>query len=566
MSTAIRIYLGRAALLGLVTALGALAWTGAAAAARPAAWPPAKGPGQLFAHYGEEHLTDPDGARLLPAVIADVIRYRPVAVMASADKTDNGTKANFNAYKAVIAAYDRAGIPFFGAMGNHDRTAPPGLPGGLPGSLASDVYRQAFAGRPYPWGDAQPVQAPGFAPAARPAGEQPGASTRYYVDIGPTRWVFMDNSCYSLSLCDLFQAPAFPDARDSGQFAWLARLAGEARLQGHRTFVVMHMPTQDNRPGHTKPTSQPHTMGEGTSADNGQFEALAGRLGVAGVFMGHIKAESQYRAAGVPYFMDGGAGGALYVGPNEQVGVDSGYWYGYRLVRVTPAGITTDLVPLVAPDGITVSGPGRLRAGGRTQFSATAQQPAKAGVPVPALALRDPDPARPNAAVLPAPARIWTTDDPLVLAPVAAPRDDPRRNTATQTRDGVFAARCPGRTGVTVTTGWASRSKAVTVPGRRGRVVRSIRRRARTVRRGRVSTVARLRLAQRARVFATVRRRGRVVATLVRRCASARRPLSIRWNGRTARGARARRGRYLLVVRVAGERRASVRRWRLRVR
>lgn len=546
------------------------AWSVAAvpaAAVPPASWPPASGPGLLVAHYGEEHLTDPDGARILPAVVADVIRYRPVAVFGSADKTDNGTAANFAAYQKVIAAYDRAGIPFFDAMGNHDRTAAPGLPGGLPGSLAFDTYKRAFADRPYPWGDAAPVQAPGFAPTARPADDPSGASTHYAVDVGPTRWVFLDNSCYALSACDPFQSPPFPDADgDSGQYAWLAREASEGRAQGKRVFVVMHMPTEDDRPGHTQPTSRPHTMGEGSSPDNQQLEQTVAALGISGVFAGHIKAEARYTAGGVPYYMDGGAGGALYVGSGEQVGVDSGYWYGYRLVRVAPAGISTDLVPLIAADGLTVTGPGRLQPGEPAQFSATARQPAAAGVKVPALALRDPDPSRPNAAHLPAPARIWTSGDPLVLAPIAAPGDDPRRDPLTQTRDGRFLAGCPGRTNVTITSGWASRSLAVTVSSHRGPLVRSVAGRARIVRRAGSTKLAAVRLAQRARLFAVVRRGGRTVATLARRCSATRKPLAVRWDGRRADGIMARPGRYVLVVRVAGDRGGVTRRWPIRVR
>ena len=44
--------------------------TGAAAAAtadKP--WPPASGDGQLFVHFGEEHVNDEDGATLLPKIL-----------------------------------------------------------------------------------------------------------------------------------------------------------------------------------------------------------------------------------------------------------------------------------------------------------------------------------------------------------------------------------------------------------------------------------------------------------------------------------------------------------------
>lgn len=540
---------------------------GASAAAPPPSWPPASAPGELFAHIGEEHLTDVDGPRVLPAVVAEIVKYRPLAVMTSADKSDDGTAQKLEDYKqAVIRPLAAAGVPVFSATGNHDRTAPPPVPGGSPGVVDATAYRSIFADQPYPWGDAAPVATPPFAPLTRPAGDPAGASNHFVVDVGAARWIFVDNSCYEIKGCDPFQSPPFPDADGfAGQFDWMSAKAAEAKRQGRRAFVVMHMPTQDDRPGHTEPTSAPHTMGEGISTDNATFEQRAAAAGVDAVLLGHIKVMQQYAAGGVPYFTDGGAGGELYANETEKVGVDSGYWYGYRLVRVARDAITTDAVPVIVPGGITVAGPSRVARGDAAAFAATARSPATEGVRVDTLELRDPDPSRPNAAKLPRPSRIWTTGDPLVLAPVATHADDPRRDATTQTDSGRFIGRCPGTAPITITSGFESKTTFVTVPSRPGPVARSIQRRARTVRRGRTATLAAVRLAQPARVLVRVTQGGRTIGTLAERCTAARKPIAVRWDGRLA-GKAVARGTYGVTVRVASDRPSFTRRYVVRVR
>ena len=553
-----------------LTALALAALAGgsqASAAAPPPSWPPATAPGELFAHIGEEHLTDADGPRVLPAVVAELVKYRPLAVMTSADKSDDGTEKKLEDYKqAVIVPLAGGGIPVFSATGNHDRTAPPPVPGGAPGVVAARAYPSVFADPPFPWGDAAPVATPPFAPLTRPAGDPDGASNHFVVDIGAARWIFVDNSCYEIRGCDLFQNPPFPDAEGfRGQFEWMTAKAAEAKRQGRRAFVVMHMPTRDDRPGHTEPTPGPHTMGEGFSTDNATFERRAAAAGLDGVFLGHVKVMQQYVAGGVPFFTDGGAGGELHVNEQEKVGVDSGYWYGYRLVRVAGRGITTDAVPVIVPGGITVTGPARVARGALAAFTATARSPATEGVRVDTLELRDPDPARPNASKLPSPARIWTSGDPLVLAPVAAADDDPRRDAATQTDSGRFAARCPGPAAITVTAGSESRTAAVTVPSEPGPIVRSVERRSRTVRRGRTPKLAAVRLVQPARLIVRVTRGGKTVGSLAERCTAARKRIAVRWDGRLG-GRAVPRGRYGVTVRVASDRPSVVRRYAVRVR
>jgi hypothetical protein len=448
-----------------------------------------------------------------------------------------------------------------------------------------------------------------MAPKSRPADDAEGAATHFYVDYGNVRWIFIDNSCYGITNCDALQNP--PDGSGRSQYQYLRDLAGEANAQKKLVFVVMHMPTQDPRDQQQAySTSVSHTMGKGASPDNAQFEQEAEALGVDGVFVGHIKGQFLYKGrAGIPYFIDGGAGGELYsAGP---LGVDHGYWYGWRLVRVDGDKVTTDVVPVIAAGGITVQGPARLLPGAETvRYEAFAQQPAtksKRAV-VKALELRDPDPlprsgmaalplwlvwlmplllvpvlalvSRPvprprrvlvtallggvvmTAAVasaqhsvptstprdaLPNPARIFTSGDPLVLAPVASASDDERRDARTQTADGAFRPVCPGRTSVTVTSGFEETAKPVVVATGPGTILRS-------VRRGRGRTLATVKLVQGAIVAAKLRRAGRTLQTFAATCRAAG---TSRLRARRAppRGA-------VLEVRVRSDRRTLVRRVR----
>ncbi len=542
--------------------------TAAGAAQPPVSWPPAQGPGLLMAHFGEEHLDDDDGRRILPNVVAEVARFKPVIATTSADKGSNGTPAQFMAYKQVMSEFERASVPYFSALGNHDRTAPPGVPGGSPGVTDFGPYRAAFADRPFPWGDGPPVADPRFPPMARPSSDSAGASTHYAVDVANVRWVFLDNSCYSLVNCDPLQAPAFPDADGNrSQYDYLRKVGGEAKQAGRLVFVVFHMPTQDDRPGHSNPTPASHTMGEGTSPDNAMFEQVAAEVKVDAVFAGHIKGQWFYRGqGGIPYYTDGGAGGEVYVGSAEKVGVDSGYWHGFRLLRIDGSTVTTDTVPAIVPDGITVKGPADVGRDQVATYAATAKQPTEEGPKIDALELRAPDRGRSNGAKLPTPARIWTTGNSEILAPLAAERDDSRRDPVTQTVSGRFIGRCPGSTTVAITSGFQTRTTPVVVPSAAGALTRSILPRARRLTRYRRTKLAAIRLAQPVRLQVTVRRGSRVVATLIDRCVRATRPVAVRWNGRDGSGRRAAPGRYTLDVRVLSDRKPEVSRSSVAVR
>ena len=110
------------------------------------------------------------------------------------------------------------------------------------------------------------------------------------------------------------------------------------------------------------------------------------------MLLGHIKGQWQYRGRGdIPYYIDGGAGGDLYT--NGPVGVDHGYWHGFRLVRVDGGRMSTDVVPIFVPGGIRVPGVGPLRRGQVQRFEALGRQPVFVNEQkVDGLELRDPAP------------------------------------------------------------------------------------------------------------------------------------------------------------------------------
>ncbi len=544
-------------------------------ASRP--WPPVTGQGTLMVHYGEEHLHDADGPTLLPKVVEESARYKPALVTTSGDKNDDGTVDQLQRWKQTLSPYDGAGIPFFAAVGNHDRKTPPGVPPGTAGLLTPGVqgdltnYKQVFSDRPYPFGDAAPYKASGFAQRSRPADDPPGASSHYFVDYEKVRVIFVDNSCWGIADCDSSQNPPFPDAQGNRtQLDFMRRSATDASAQGKQVFVVMHIPTRDPRDqSYADPTTFNHVMGKGLgtgAVDNVRFEEVAEQGGVDGVMLGHIKGQFLYKGrGGVQYYIDGGAGGELYTtGP---VGTDHGYWHGFRLLRADGGRVTTDTVPIFVRDGIRLEGPRHLRAGAGAHYDAFGRQPVfEDPAMVPSLELRDPirpaqsAPTTTPLDAVPVPARIFTTSDPQVIAPVASRGDDPRRDPKTQTEDGGFRAVCSGRARVRITSGFETTAKPVSVASARGRIVRRAKAYgAKRLRPGRRLTVARVRLGQRARVLVRIRRKGRTVRVLRNAClAPGSKQLRARWDGRvSSRGKlrRARAGTYRAQVLIRSDRR-----------
>ena len=174
------------AMLAAATALVA-APAHASVTAKP--WPPASGEGTLFVHYGEEHWNDADGLTLLPKVVRGV---GALQARAGHHVRRQGQRRHRRAAGAAgsrsCPPYDRLGIPYFPAVGNHDRKTPPGVrPGhrrpahprraGRPGQLQAGVRRPArsrLATR-------RPIDA-GFGPRARAADDPAGAASHYFVD------------------------------------------------------------------------------------------------------------------------------------------------------------------------------------------------------------------------------------------------------------------------------------------------------------------------------------------------------------------------------------------------
>jgi len=221
--------------------LGALAASASALAADPERWPPKEGKGSLMVHLGEEHIDDADGERILPRVVADSIAWSPRVVVMSGDKSSNGTEENLLAWKEVMSAYDRAGIPYFAAVGNHDRAALPGFPEGISPLSPLGPYTSIFADRPYPFGDGAPP--PGFSPAARPADDPPGASSHYAFSVAGVRWIVLDNSCFEFRTCDRSQNPPFASRSASPQFPAL----GERYCRVSRTLNRTRSPKVTSR-------------------------------------------------------------------------------------------------------------------------------------------------------------------------------------------------------------------------------------------------------------------------------------------------------------------------------
>jgi hypothetical protein len=583
-------------------------------------WPPANGPGVLFVHYGEEHWNDADGETILPKIVEVSAKYEPKLVTMSGDKDNDGETDQLEKWREIMSAYDDAGVPYYAGVGNHDRDAPPGALPGVPppGSLAP--YREVFKQRPYPMGDGPAYADPKFSPRERPAGDPDGAASHYFVDYGDVRWIFIDNSCWQITGCDTFQLPSAQTLAGEGQFDFLERVAQEGTDAGKVVFVVMHMPTQDPGDQSYRDTiARMHTMGKGTSPDNGTFESIAEQTGVDGVFLGHIKGQFVYRGeADIPYYIDGGAGGELYTdGP---VGADHGYWHGFRLVRVDGERIVTDSVPIFVNDGIRIEGPGSIARGKEIQLAAYGKQPVfNDPAKVETLELRDPDPRAsssllsssvwgygrwlvPPAAIflllamatgvtlrrrvrfvampaallglaafgavavaqqdeptstpkenLPTPARIWTSSNPNVFSPVASEDDDPRRNEKRQTDSGAFTATCPGRARIQITSGWEAQRKRIVSKSAPGKIVSRVK----------AGRTTRVKLAQPAEVEVRVKRGRRTVATLADKCVA--RKLKVRWNGRDRKG-RAREGRFRVLVAVKSDRKAVVRRKKIRIR
>ena len=379
---------------GLGALVVALALPVAAEATKaPRAWPPPEGRGSLFVHFGEEHVNDLDGMRILPKIVSSSARYRPDLVTMSGDKVDQGTTEELRLWRDVMKTYDRRGVPWLAAVGNHDGVAPAPFPGGTSTVLDYTDYRRMFAKRPYPMGDRRGY--PKIKPRVRPGDDPDGASSHYYADVGNARWVFLDNSCWSLTGCDAYQNPSGQNQGGETQLDFLRRVASQASAQGKQVFVVMHIPTRD--PGdqlYRTELRQLHVMGKLglLFTDNPMFEGAARESGVDGVFVAHIKGQFLYEGqGGVPYFIDGGGGGELYTtGP---VGTDHGYWHGYRLIRVRGQGFMTDAVPIFVRRGISIPSDRRIQVGTTRTFEAFGRQPVfKHTAKVDALELRDPDP------------------------------------------------------------------------------------------------------------------------------------------------------------------------------
>ena len=437
-------------------------------AARPA-WPPRPERGAFdVVHFGEAHWNEGQGPLTMPILIQDVLRYDPNFVAFSADIADIGTVDRLACFTQIIRPTTAAGIPWFNSPGNHDRVAVTG-PGGVANG-AIDIWRQVFAHMSRPWGD-EPVPSPRFVVPEGEPDDGEGAATHYFFDYGPVgkpflRVIALDNSQQGLTASDLDQYPAVgPGQTDASQLAFLERVAADAEEKGLTTWVVMHQPTQDPRDiSNVNPISYNHTMGKGASADNAAFDAIAQATGVDAVFLGHIQGNVVYGVGETDYYIDGGGGGSPYA--LREVGTDTGYFYGFRIMRLSRGAdgwaSRSYFVPLV--DRIDIEGPdGAPKVGDEISLTAVATQPYDPDLPprlglapneAIELELRAPEMTPADRGSVPALAYMWSTSNPSVLAPVdETGSDDPSFDAKTMTTTGTFRAVGRGVARITIMTG-----------------------------------------------------------------------------------------------------------------
>jgi 3',5'-cyclic AMP phosphodiesterase CpdA len=309
-------------------------------------WPAAPERGEFdIVHFGEAHWNEGQGPLTMPILVQDVVAANPELVLFSSDIADIGTVDRLACFRTIMRPVDEAGIPWFASPGNHDRVAIAG-PGGVANG-AIDMWRSVFAAMPAPWGDGSAASLNFHVPEGEP-GDGEGASTHYYFDYGTgrkpsMRVIVLDNSQQSLTSSDADQYPPVgPGEADVGQLAFLERVAADAQSKGLVSVVVMHQPTQDPRDvSNVHPVSLNHTMGKGASADNAAFDAIAQVTGIDLVVLGHIQGNATYSVGETNYYIDGGGGGSPYA--LREVGTDTGYFYGFRILRMydTPGGSST---------------------------------------------------------------------------------------------------------------------------------------------------------------------------------------------------------------------------------
>jgi hypothetical protein len=473
----------RHALPVLIAAVALIAPTGSAEsveacpekapASKAMQWPMAPERGEFdLVHFGEAHWNEGQGPITMPILVQDMVSADPEMVLFSSDIADIGTVDRLACFRSIMRPVDEAGIPWFASPGNHDRVAIAG-PGGVANG-AIDMWRSVFAGMPAPWGD-KPAASRSFHVPEAEADDGEGAATHYYFDYGRNkklsiRVIVLDNSQHSLTSSDVDQYPAVgPGEIDASQLAFLQRVAADAQEKGLESIVVMHQPTQDPRDlSNVHPVSLNHTMGKGASPDNAAFDAIAQVAGIDMVVLGHIQGNATYSVGDTDYYIDGGGGGSPYA--LREVGTDTGYFYGFRVLRMfqTADGLEhrTYLVPLI--DELKIDGPRRASVGETIDLTGTAVQPFDPDLPprlsaVPneeiVLELRPPSDPK-----VPGPAYMWISSNPSILKPVNDEfPDDPSFDPKTMSVDGSFKAVGRGTATITLVSGTHRTTLRITV-------------------------------------------------------------------------------------------------------
>ena len=239
-------------------------------------------------------------------------------------------------------------------------------------------YKEVFAARPYPLGDAPPYRG---SPRHRPPGPQrPGRRRDALLGRPRQRALGLPGQ---LVLRDRQLRPApeplRPDDQGSANTVHVPCATPRSQADSRREAFVRGHAHADAGPARPENADTPppgnHMMRKGATRDNARFEPRPESLGVDGVSSATSRASSSTAAAAdVPYFIDGGAGGELSAA--RPVGVDHGYWYGSGSCASTARPVTTGpVVPLIVPDGRSaMQGAARApaRGGARAACEATA--------------------------------------------------------------------------------------------------------------------------------------------------------------------------------------------------
>jgi 3',5'-cyclic AMP phosphodiesterase CpdA len=147
----------------------------------------------------------------------------------------------------------------------------------------------------------------------------------YYFDHGDCRFISIDTSSQDIT---------------QDQFAWLRQLLNQSTDM--RVIIFSHVPSYDPREGEDHHLDDP--------SDCQDFQSIVDEYDVEIVLNGHIHMFNHTSRNGTDYFISGGAGGNLYVPPEE------GGFHHFIVFTVTPTSIDWEVVEVEPedPESLTI--------------------------------------------------------------------------------------------------------------------------------------------------------------------------------------------------------------------